>query len=117
MKRAGSVAALNNKYQELSTKLKGKFTKILVKIWNCRHQYQIILPERSWMCPNYVSIIVRILLLLITTLRMVALGFGWGFYCNKDMGSHGEKDTNRMADLTQNVQAIIFLGGYPILSI
>jgi hypothetical protein len=48
MKKAGTVTALNKKYKELKTKLKGKFIKILVKIWQRRHQYQIILPERSW---------------------------------------------------------------------
>jgi hypothetical protein len=48
MKKAGTVTALNKKYEELKTNLKGKFIKILVKIWQRRHQYQIILPERSW---------------------------------------------------------------------
>lgn len=48
MKKNSTVTAPNKKYEELKTKLKGKFIKILVKIWQCRHQYQIILPERSW---------------------------------------------------------------------
>lgn len=48
MKKAGTVTALNKKFEELKTKLKGKFIKILFKIWERRHQYQIIIPERSW---------------------------------------------------------------------
>jgi hypothetical protein len=34
---------------------------------------------------------------------MVAIGLGWEFYCNEDMGSHGEKDTNRIADRYENI--------------
>jgi hypothetical protein len=34
---------------------------------------------------------------------MFAIGFGWEFYCNKDMILHGEKESNRMADLYENI--------------
>jgi len=101
----GNVAKLRKIYSEGGAKFRTNFTKVLIRIWQWRYKYQIILPERSWMFKNHVSTVIRILIFCITILRLVAWVLNWKFYLN------------HYVNLWANIQAIFFISGYPILSI